>query len=62
ALRALSSLLVSTPDEVEPFLGTLGVEVIPLLKAIDREFGFGLPLPEMEKRLSERAQEEGATQ
>lgn len=62
ALRALSSLLVSTPDEVEPFLGTLGVEVIPLLKAIDREFGFGLPLPEMERRLSERAQEEGATQ
>lgn len=62
ALRTLASLLGSSPEEVEPHLGTLGMEVMPLLKAIDRAFGFGLPLPEMERRLAERAQEEGVTQ
>lgn len=62
ALRTLASLLGSTPEEVVPHLGTLGVEVLPLLKAIDREFGFGLPLPEMERRLTDRAQAEEARQ
>ncbi|MCP5268229.1 MAG: diguanylate cyclase [Zoogloeaceae bacterium] len=41
-------------------LGSAGLHLIPLLKMLDQEFNFGLPLSELERRLEARAKEEQA--
>ena len=43
-----------------PRIGTLGLRVMPLLRAMDREFELGLPLAEIQQRLARRAESESA--
>lgn len=50
-----ASMLAEPPDIAESHLGMAGLKVLPLLRMLEREFAFGLPLPEMEIRLQERA-------
>lgn len=58
ALRSLAAMLANHPEIVEPHLGTVGLQLLPLLSMLEREFRFGLPLPEIESRLAERARQE----
>lgn len=58
ALRPFASLLADRPEALVPLLGTVGLQMLPFLKMLEREFRFGLPLPEMETRLAERARRE----
>lgn len=55
ALANLAALVAERPETLEPRLGAVGLQVLPLLKMLEREFGFGLPLPEIENRLTARA-------
>lgn len=48
------------PDMPSP--GTLGLQLMPLFMALEREFSFGLPLAEIERRFQLRAIEESSGQ
>lgn len=55
----LKKLLASTEvDTLKPYLGDIGLQLMPLLKALESSFRFGLPLDEMSKRLWDRARAE----
>jgi len=54
--HALDLLRANRPDAVKPHLGVLGIQLLPLLKALDQEFGLDLPLAEIERRFVERTQ------
>lgn len=56
--HALELLRANRPEAVIPHLGALGSQVLPLLQLLDKEFGFNLPLAEIESRLAERTQAE----
>ena len=42
---------------VMPHLAVLGLQVLPLLRLLERRFGLGLPLAEFEKRMTDPVQE-----
>lgn len=52
--HALDLLRAGRPEGVVPHLAQLGLQVIPVLQLLDKEFGFNLPLVEIGRRLSER--------
>jgi hypothetical protein len=52
--QALELLRAGRPEGVVPQLANLGLQVMPLLQLLDKEFGLNLPLTEIERRLSER--------
>lgn len=52
--HALELLRAGRPEGVVPQLANLGLQVVPLLQLLDKEFGLNLPLTEIERRLSER--------
>ncbi len=54
--HALDLLRANRPEAVKPHLAALGTQLMPLLKAIDAEFGLDLPLGEIERRFLERTQ------
>jgi two-component system cell cycle response regulator len=53
--HALELITAHKEETVLPHLGTLGVQVFPLLRLIDQELGLDLPLAEIERRLQDRA-------
>lgn len=56
--RALSALRLKQTDEISPYLATAGLQILPLLAALDKQYGFGLPLPEVEAKLEQTAMTE----
>ncbi|MBP5987350.1 MAG: diguanylate cyclase [Azonexus sp.] len=55
----LKELLANTdPAVLRPCLGTIGMELMPLLRELDKSFRFGLPIDDMNKRLWDRARAE----
>lgn len=52
--HALELLVAERPEAVMPHLPQLGLQILPLLKVLDKEFGLDLPLAEIELRLSKR--------
>lgn len=56
--QALELLRAGRPEGVVPQLAALGLQVVPLLHLLDKEFGLNLPLAEIEHRLAERTQTE----
>jgi GGDEF domain-containing protein len=44
--------------ELNSCLGTIGMQLMPILRELDKNFHFGLPIEEMHKRLWDRAQAE----
>ena len=55
----LKDLLATTdPAVLRPRLGTIGMELMPLLRELEKSFRFGLPIDEMNKRLWDRARAE----
>mgnify|MGYP000942196548 CR=1 FL=1 len=55
----LKELLTTTdPAVLRPCLGTIGMELMPLLRELEKSFRFGLPIDEMNKRLWDRARAE----
>lgn len=56
--HALELLNAQRPEVVLPHLQRLGLQVVPLLKLLDKEFGLNLPMADIEHRLSERTQTE----
>lgn len=58
-LEQLANFLAATdPKSRGACLGTLGVQIMPLLTELEAAFKFGLPLGEMRRRLVEAAQTE----
>lgn len=49
--HALAQLAAGERGEVQSRLAALGLRVLPLLSLIDRHFGLGLPLAEIEKKI-----------
>lgn len=55
----LKDLLATTdPSVLRPCLGTIGMELMPLLRELEKSFRFGLPIDDMNKRLWDRARAE----
>lgn len=55
----LKELLAAVdPAILRPCLGTVGMQLMPILKELERSFRFGLPIEEMNKRLWDRARAE----
>lgn len=48
-----------SPDTANVQMGAMGLHLMPLFKAMDKEFRFGLPLTEIERSFELRAREEG---
>jgi len=46
------------PAVLRPCLGTVGMELMPILRELDKNFNFGLPIEEINKRLWDRARAE----
>jgi diguanylate cyclase (GGDEF)-like protein len=58
-LPRLKEILAATdPAALRPCLGTIGMQLMPILRELDKSFRFGLPLEEMNKRLWDRARAE----
>jgi len=56
--QALALIKAGQLGEVMPHLAALGLQLMPLLRLMERGFGFGLPLAEMEKRMTDPVREE----
>ncbi|NTV72423.1 MAG: diguanylate cyclase [Azonexaceae bacterium] len=55
----LKELLASIdPAELRPCLGTVGMQLMPILRELDKHFHFALPIEEINKRLWDRARAE----
>lgn len=55
----LKELLATTdPAGLQPCLGNVGMQLMPILRELEKSFRFGLPLDEMNKRLWDRARAE----
>ncbi|MBU1362920.1 MAG: diguanylate cyclase [Gammaproteobacteria bacterium] len=46
------------PAALRPCLGTVGMQLMPILRELDRNFHFGLPIDDMNRRLWDRARAE----
>lgn len=46
------------PAVLRPCLGTVGMQLMPILRELDKNFNFGLPIEEINKRLWDRARAE----
>lgn len=58
-VRQLKALLATAdPAMLRPCLGTVGMQLMPVVRELDKNFRFGLPLDEMNKRLWDRARAE----
>ncbi|MFT3849604.1 MAG: diguanylate cyclase [Propionivibrio sp.] len=55
--QALALIKAGQIGEVAPHLAALGVQVMPLLRLMERRFDLGLPLAEIEKRMTDPVQE-----
>lgn len=55
-VEALDAIRAGHGETVLPHLGMLGLQLIPLLRLMDKEFGLNMPLAEYEYRFSERIQ------
>ena len=55
--QALALINEGQVAKVMPHLAELGLQVMPLLRLLERRFGFGLPLAEIEKRMTDPVQE-----
>ncbi|HZX32463.1 MAG TPA: diguanylate cyclase [Rhodocyclaceae bacterium] len=53
--QALDLLTAGRPEAVKPHLSALGKQLGPLLALLDKELALGLPLADLEKKLSEGA-------
>ncbi|WIM06542.1 MAG: response regulator [Candidatus Nitricoxidivorans perseverans] len=53
--QALARVALGEGAMLRPHLARLGLRLLPLLRLIDDEFHFGLPLADLEKRLSRHA-------
>lgn len=56
--RLQNVLAEASPELMASCLGQAGLQLMPLLGQLEKMFDFGLPLDEMQRRLSERAQSE----
>ena len=56
--QALALINEGQVAKVMPHLAALGLQVMPLLRLLERRFGLGLPLAEIEKRMTDPVQEE----
>ncbi len=56
--KILASLNASDETAIAARIGTLGLQILPLLKAMDRELALDLQLPEIKRRLQQRAKAE----
>lgn len=56
--KILASLNASDETAIAARIGTLGLQILPLLKAMDRELALELQLPEIKRRLQQRAKAE----
>lgn len=55
----LKELLGSAPaSALQPCLGTVGLQIVPLLKQLDQSFNLGLPVDDIERKLWSRARAE----
>ncbi len=52
--RALDLLGARRNEVVRPYLGQLGVELLPLLHLMNQDLGLDLPMAEIERRLNDR--------
>ena len=58
-VRRLKELLATIdPSALTPCLGTVGMQLMPILRELDKDFRFGLPIEEINKRLWDRARAE----
>ncbi len=58
----LKELLGTVPAQaLQPCLGSVGLQIVPLMKQIDLAFNLGLPLEEIERKLWSRARSERMT-
>lgn len=58
-VRHLKELLATIdPSALTPCLGTVGMQLMPILRELDKDFRFGLPIEEINKRLWDRARAE----
>ena len=55
--QALALINEGQVVKVMPHLAALGLQVMPLLRLLERRFGLGLPLAEIEKRMTDPVQE-----
>jgi diguanylate cyclase (GGDEF)-like protein len=53
--RVLASFRFNQAEDASACLATAGLQIMPLLKALDHEFGFALPLADMEAQLEQQA-------
>lgn len=56
--RILSALLGSNEQAIAAQIGSLGLQILPLLKVMNQELSLGLQLPEIKRRLQQRADAE----
>ncbi|MBL8449793.1 MAG: diguanylate cyclase [Dechloromonas sp.] len=55
----LKELLASVPPQaLQPCLGSVGLQIVPMLKQIDLAFNLGLPVDDIERKLWSRARSE----
>lgn len=59
--RMLAALNATDDSIIAARIGTLGLQILPLIKVMDREFALGLPLPDIKRQLQQRAKAESAT-
>lgn len=59
--RMLAALNATDDSVIAARIGTLGLQILPLIKVMDREFALGLPLPDIKRQLQQRAKAESAT-
>lgn len=58
--KILAALHACDETAITARIGTLGLQILPLLKVIDRELSLGLQLPDIKRQLQQRARAESA--
>jgi diguanylate cyclase (GGDEF)-like protein len=51
-------LALTSPEAMNPYLGNVGLQIMPILTQLEQAFHFGLPIDDMNKRLWARARSE----
>ncbi|HMV00988.1 MAG TPA: diguanylate cyclase [Rhodocyclaceae bacterium] len=57
-LRLKEIMTSVSPEALQPCLGSVGLQIVPVLKQIDLAFNLGLPLDDIERKLWSRARSE----
>lgn len=59
--KLIEALVTQQEPAIRANLGTIGLKILPILRAMNQEMSLGLSLTEIEQQLAKRAQSESAT-